>query len=149
MLDSIQNSGFGVLIWGIVGSFIAIMIIKMSAKAVNKVSPDYSHEVHVFKLLFNKSCKKRDNTDHIYLLILSCVFTLGMLMLTCTSAIVFQIVKMSEPSAYYSLVIMFVATVLCLYGVIKGIDSVNELLDVHLTRKDIKDDSHLEELAET
>ncbi len=149
MLESIQNSGFGILILGLMGSVGAILLIKLSANYFNKVSPGYSHEVHVFKLLFNKSCDKRDNTDHIYLLILSCVYTLGMLMLTCTSAIVFQIVKMSDPSAYYSLVIMFIATVLCLYGVIKGIDSINQLLDVHLTRKDTKADSQLEELAET
>jgi hypothetical protein len=77
MLDSIQSSYFGVLILGAMGSFIAIILIKLSAGYVNKVSPDYSHEVHVFRLLFNESDKKRDKTDHIYLLILSCAFMLG------------------------------------------------------------------------
>jgi hypothetical protein len=56
---------------------------------------------------------------------------------------------MSDPRAYYSLVVLFIATVLCLYGVIKGLDSINKLLDVHLKRKDIKPDTVLEELAES
>ena len=149
MLKSIQDTGFGVLILGFIGSFLAITVIKLSANSVNKVSPDYSHEVHVFRMLFTKSCKKRDNTDHIYLLILSCTFTLGLLILTCTSALVFQIIKMNDPGAYYSLVVMFVATVLCLYGVVKGLDSINALLDVHLKRKDTEADTVLEELAES
>jgi uncharacterized membrane protein len=142
MLDSIQNTGFGVSILGLIGSFIAIVLIKLSAGYVNKVSPDYSHEVHVFRLLFNESDKKRDNTDHIYLLILSCAFTLGLLMLTCTSALVFQTIKMNDPKAYYSLVVMFIATVLCLYGVVKGLDSINKLMDVHLQRKDAATDAN-------
>ena len=136
MLESIEQTGFGVLILGGIGSVVAIVILKVLSKSFNQVSPDYSHEVHVFKLLFNTSRRNHDDTDHTYLIILSCAYTLGLLMLTCTSAIVFQIIQTSNPNAYYALVALFITTVLCLYGVVRGLDTINRLLDLHLNRSE-------------
>lgn len=132
MFESIENSGYGILIFGVVGSVLGIVLVKLLTAVTHKDS----HEVHVFKLLFNKSNSKRDETDHTYLLILSCAYTLGMMMLTCTSVLTFLLIRLNVADAFYSLVAVFIATVMCLYGVIKGIDSINELLDIHLQRKD-------------
>lgn len=132
MLESIENSGYGILILGTIGSIIGIVLVKILTAVTHKES----HEVHVFKLLFNKSNSKRDETDHTYLMIVSCAYTLGMLMLTCTSVMTFLVIRINVSQAFYSLVAVFIATVMCLYGVIKGIDSINELLDIHLQQKD-------------
>jgi hypothetical protein len=59
VLEIIRNTGFGVVILGLIGSALAIVLIKLSAGSVNKVSPDYSHEVHVFRLLFIQSSQKK------------------------------------------------------------------------------------------
>lgn len=139
LLNSIRETGYGIFILGMIGTVILMVVFKIGGYYVSRVIPGYLHEINVFKLLFEKSAEGRDRTEHIYLLILSCVFTLGSLMLTCTLSIVFQVVKMSDPNAYYPLVILFIATLFCLFGVIKGLDAINILLDEHIKRNDPAD----------
>ena len=134
LLEAIKETGFGILILGIIGSIVLMGLFRLGGYYIKKMVPGYLHEINVFKLLFEESAEGRDKTEHIYLLILSCVYTLGSLVLTCTLSIVFQVVKMSDPDAYYPLVILFIATLFCLFGVIKGLDAINALLDEHIKR---------------